>query len=103
MLLGGELVCARDRASPWRGLNRMARGARSRAVPRIALETYLMTALRSLCRTLTAGLLVLVASCASSDPVSPALLTELPRPLTDRERMIASTGNSFSFDLLRQV
>src|SRR5688572_13343658 len=80
----------------------MARPTRSPAVPR-CMETYPMIALRSLSRTLPAALLVVAASCASSDPVSPALLTELPRPLTDRERLIASTGNSFSFDLLRQV
>ena len=48
-------------------------------------------------------LLVLVAGCAS-DPVAPATtITELPRALTDRERFIASTGNTFTFDLLRQV
>ena len=48
-------------------------------------------------------LLALVAGCAS-DPVAPAAtITELPRALTDRERFIASSGNTFTFDLLRQV
>ena len=63
-----------------------------------------MMASRSLRRTLPASLLALALACApAADPVAPALLTELPRPLTDRERMVADDGNSFSFDLLRQV
>ena len=53
----------------------------------------------SVCLTL----LALAAGCAS-DPVAPvATITELPRALTDRERFIASTGNTFTFDLLHQV
>ena len=48
------------------------------------------------------GLLILLAGCAS-DPTGPSTLTALPRALTDREQLVASTGNSFSFDLLRQI
>jgi serine protease inhibitor len=64
---------------------------------------YPMMASRSLRRTVPLSLLALGLACRPSDPVSPALLTELPRPLTDREQMVAATGNSFSFDLLRQI
>src|SRR5687767_377397 len=67
------------------------------------MEMYPMMAIRSLRRTVPASLLALVLACASSDPVAPALLTELPRPLTDHERFVTATGNTFSFDLLRQV
>jgi serpin B len=47
-------------------------------------------------------MLVFLAACAS-DPAAPSTLTALPRALTDREQLVASTGNTFSFDLLRQV
>src|SRR5688572_31437911 len=68
------------------------------------METYPMNALRSVRSILPVSMLALVVvACASPDPVSPALLTELPRPLTDREQFIASTGNAFTFDLLRQI
>src|SRR5688572_12879159 len=66
------------------------------------METHPMTAIGFLRKVLPAALLA-VAACASSDPVAPATLTELPRPLTDRERVGAATGNTFSFDLLRQI
>ena len=47
-------------------------------------------------------LLLVVAACAS-DPVGPSTLTALPRPLTDAERFVGSSGNRFSFHLLRQI
>src|SRR5688500_18914660 len=67
------------------------------------METYPMNPLRSIRRILLASLLALGAACASSDHVAPSTLTELPRPLTDREWSIAASGNSFTFDLLRQI
>ena len=51
---------------------------------------------------LTWALLALGSACAS-DPVAPRTLSELPRPLSDAERFIGSSGNAFTFDLLRQV
>jgi serpin B len=50
-----------------------------------------------------AGLVLLLASCASTEPTAPSLIEALPRPLTDREAFVASTGNTFSFDLMREV
>lgn len=62
-----------------------------------------MTANCSLRRIgLPGSLLVLLAACAS-DPTGPSTLNALPRALTDRERFVASAGNTFSFDLLRQI
>ena len=62
-----------------------------------------MTANSSLRRAGLSGfLLVLLAAC-SSDPTGPATLDALPRALTDREQLVASAGNSFSFSLFRQI
>ena len=44
----------------------------------------------------------LLAAC-SSDPSGPRTITELPRPLTQQERTIASAANSFSFGLFRTI
>ena len=46
--------------------------------------------------------LALLAGCAS-DPTAPATLAALPRPLTDAEEFVGGAGNSFSFDLFRQI
>ena len=51
---------------------------------------------------LLGSMLVLVAGCGS-DPTGPGTLSALPRPLTDAERFVGSSGNRFSFDLLRQI
>ena len=51
---------------------------------------------------LTCALLALGSACAS-DPVAPRTLSELPRPLTDAEQFIGTSGNGFTFDLMRQV
>ena len=62
-----------------------------------------MTASSSLRRAgISGSMLILLAGCAS-DPAGPSTLTALPRALTDREQLVASTGNTFSFDLLRQI
>ena len=53
-------------------------------------------------RALACALSLVAAGCAS-DPVAPATLTALPRPLTDSERFVGSEGNAFTFRLLRQV
>ena len=59
---------------------------------------------RHLIRTigLASAMLGVVAACAS-DPVAPRTLEALPRPLSDAEQFIGTSGNGFTFDLLRQV
>ena len=49
--------------------------------------------------------IVLASACAdpSGPPPSPALLTELPRPLTAAEVRVRDASNSFAFGLLRTV